>query len=161
MKNIACDFGDGKRLKGVLSWPLANRRKKVALVLVSAGFTAKIGPYRVYAELARSLADIGIATLRFDLGGIGCSQTLNPGRELNERTRRDIQDAVNYLQEQHGIEYFVLGGLCSGAEDAFRYAEDDARVKNVVNHECFQPPVLESRDSQSSRRIANGQSCAQ
>jgi len=132
MKNIASDFGEGNRLKGVLCWPPGHRRTKVALVLVSAGFTAKSGPHRVYAELARSLADLGIATLRFDLGGIGTSQTLNPDRALSERTRHDIEDAVNYLQEQHGIEDLVVGGLCSGAEDAFRYAENDVRVKGVL-----------------------------
>ena len=132
MRNIACEFGEGKRLKGVLSCPIENRREKIVLVLVSAGFTAKVGPYRVYAELARSLAALGIATLRFDLGGIGNSQTLNPGRALDVRTKQDIQEAIDYLQEQHGIEEFVVGGLCSGAEDAFRYAEEDARVVGVL-----------------------------
>jgi len=132
MRNIACEFGEGKRLKGVLSWPTENRREKIAVVLVSAGFTSKVGPYSVYAELARFLAAMGIATLRFDLGGIGISQTLNPGRTLNARTKHDIQDALRFLQESYGIERFVTGGLCSGAEDAFRYAEDDVRVTGVL-----------------------------
>ena len=76
MINIACEFGEENRLKGVLTWPMEKRRENLALILISAGFTAKIGPHRMYSETARSLADIGIATLRFDLGGIGNSLTL-------------------------------------------------------------------------------------
>jgi len=132
VKNIACEFGENQRLKGVLSWPTDERRDKMALILISAGFTAKMGPHRVYAELARSLAALGVATLRFDLGGIGNSQTLHPGQALEVRTKHDIQNAIAFLQEQHGIEKFVIGGLCSGAEDAFHYAAGDARVTGVL-----------------------------
>ena len=156
MRNVACEFGESNRLKGVLSWPAENRREKLVLILISAGFTAKMGPHRLYAELARSLAGLGIATLRFDLGGIGNSQTLNPGMALDARTKHDIQDTIDYLQEQHDIEEFVVGGLCSGAEDAFRYADVDARVIGVllIDPHAYRTRMWSIRDV-FSRRFFN------
>jgi pimeloyl-ACP methyl ester carboxylesterase len=130
--NIACEFGDNERLKGVLTRLEKNRRIEMMLVLVSAGFTAKSGPHRMYSELASSLSTAGIATMRFDLGGIGNSQVLNSGMPLETRTKHDIKDALDYLQERYGTNQFVIGGLCSGAEDGFRYAEGDDRVKGLL-----------------------------
>lgn len=132
MKEIACQFGENKRLHGVVTVPLDARRPNLALVLVSAGFTAKIGPYRLYTDIARALAELGFMTLRFDLGGIGNSQIARPDQTLQERTKQDIQDALTYLETSREIDDFVIGGLCSGAEDAFRYAETDERARGVI-----------------------------
>jgi hypothetical protein len=132
IRNIACNFGEEQRLKGVLSLPAKNCRDDIALVLVSAGFTGKPGPFRLYSELAQSLSLAGIATLRFDLGGIGNSQIINPGASVEARTSLDIKEALDLLQVQYGFSSFVVGGLCSGAEDAFHYAYEDERVKGVL-----------------------------
>jgi alpha/beta superfamily hydrolase len=132
MRNIACDFGENQRLKGVLSWPTKSKSDSIVVVLVSAGFTGKMGPHRIYTELARSLYERGIPTFRFDLGGIGNSQIQDPGAPLAVRTRGDIRDAMELLQAQYGANRFVVGGLCSGAEDAFHYAPEDERVKGVL-----------------------------
>jgi len=40
----------------------------------------------------------------------------------------DIRAAYDYLGEQFGAHQFVVGGLCSGADDAFRATLDDDRV---------------------------------
>ncbi|MGH8194161.1 MAG: serine aminopeptidase domain-containing protein [Woeseiaceae bacterium] len=132
MKEIACQFGENKRLHGVLTVPREARRPNLALVLVSAGFTAKSGPYRLYTDIARALAELGFMTLRFDLGGIGNSQIARPDQPLQERTKQDIRDALTYLETNREINDFVIGGLCSGAEDAFRYAETDERTQGVI-----------------------------
>lgn len=132
MNEIACEFGRGERLKGILSVPAEARPGLPAVVLASAGLMAKCGPYRLYAELARSLAARGFATLRFDLGGIGMSQIESPDRPLSERTHDDIDAALAFLAAHHGAREFVIGGLCSGAEDAFRHAARDERVRGVV-----------------------------
>ena len=132
MKEIACEFGRCQHLKGVLSVPAEPRADLPAVVLVSAGLTAKCGPYRLYVELARALAGRGFTTLRFDLGGIGISQIESPGRTLAERTHDDIDAALAFLTAYHGMREFAIGGLCSGAEDAFRYAAKDERVRGVM-----------------------------
>ena len=101
-------------------------------MLVSAGLLPKFGPYRLYAELARRLADDGVVTLRFDLGGIGDSAQEYEGRSLKTRTDLEIRAAIDHLSECHGFGNVGLGGLCSGAEDSLRVAAADPRVTGVV-----------------------------
>jgi hypothetical protein len=132
VRELACQFGEEGRLHGVVTVPSSPARPRPALVLVSAGLTAKPGPYRLYTQIARTLAAQGCTTLRFDLGGIGNSQIASPDEPLSVRTGNDIGDALAYLEANHGVREFVIGGLCSGAEDAFRYAEHDGRTKGVI-----------------------------
>jgi dienelactone hydrolase len=102
-----------------------------ACVLVNAGVVPKHGPFRLYAELARRLARDGMTTLRFDLGGLGDSTGDGTRAPLAVRTLGEVAAAVDHVARlaTGGI---VVGGLCSGAEDAFRYAETDPRVTGVV-----------------------------
>lgn len=130
--DVACQFGRDQRLHGVVSEAHEPAEGAPMVVLVSAGLTGKPGPYRLYVDTARELAGLGISTLRFDLGGIGNSQIDNPQQPLLDRTNADIEAALDYLSATYGCKAFILGGLCSGAEDSFRYAKTDARVCGVV-----------------------------
>ncbi len=131
MTESCCQFGPGRRLAGVLTEP-SDLAPRLGLVLVSAGLLPKFGPYRLYAQLARSLAATPIVTLRFDLGGIGDSAQEYEGRRLQERTGLEIRSAIDLLSERYDLDGIVVGGLCSGAEDAFRAAESDRRVTGVL-----------------------------
>lgn len=131
MKETACQFGTERHLAGILTEPVSTPPTSM-LILISAGLVPKYGPYRLYAELARRLATIGVATLRFDLGDIGDSRPVHTGVALEERTRLEVGAAVQLLAARFGALPVCLGGLCSGAEDAFRYAEVDTRVGGVV-----------------------------
>jgi hypothetical protein len=131
MKEACCQFGPQRQLTGITTEPIAATRR-LATVLVSAGLVPKFGPYRLYAQLARRLALDDVRTLRFDLGDIGDSRQVNSGRTLEERTKLEIGAALDHLGERHDFDGIVLGGLCSGAEDSFRYAELDRRVTGVV-----------------------------
>ncbi|HVR18246.1 MAG TPA: hypothetical protein VMS65_01075 [Polyangiaceae bacterium] len=111
--------------------------RPIAFLLVSAGLMPKHGPYRLYAELARRVAEDGFRTLRFDLGGIGESLPYDRSLPLRARTAHEISAAIDHLCVEHEIESVVLGGLCSGAEDAFRHAEHDRRVVGVVMIDPF------------------------
>jgi pimeloyl-ACP methyl ester carboxylesterase len=117
--------------------PASGFASGLGLVLISAGLLPKAGPYRLYAELARRLAARGLVTLRFDLGGIGDSPTGDGSRLLKERTELEIRAAVDHFTERYGLDRVVLGGLCSGAEDSFRYAARDRRVAGVVMIDPF------------------------
>lgn len=136
MKESTCQFGAQHQLAGILTEP-ARSRPSSTLVLISAGLVPKYGPYRLYAELARHLATRGVATLRFDLGDIGDSRPVHTGVALEERTRLEIEAALQFLTDRFGAIPVALGGLCSGAEDAFRYAEADPRVTDVVMIDPF------------------------
>jgi hypothetical protein len=91
----------------------------------------------LYAELARRLSRDGFLTLRFDLGGIGDSLPADTRDPLEQRTRREIIAALDYLTERHELDAIILGGLCSGAEDSIRAAEVDPRVTGVVMIDPF------------------------
>jgi len=129
--DASLDFGAGGRLKGVVSMPESGVESDAAVVFVSAGFTSRNGPYRIYAEMARRLGALGVPSIRFDLGGIGNSQTLHPAKPLEERTCEDIHDAIDAVLNLTGLSRVVVGGLCSGGEDALLYAERDDRVAGV------------------------------
>lgn len=136
MKESCCQFGPRRQLAGIVTEPDAPARS-VAVVLVSAGITPKFGPFRLYTELARRLANHGFRTLRFDLGGIGDSGHGHSGIPLEQRTPLELGAAVDYLSERYQPHGVVLGGLCSGAEDSFRHAERDQRVSGVVMIDPF------------------------
>jgi dienelactone hydrolase len=136
MKETCCQFGPGGALAGIVSEPLQPARG-TAVVLVSAGVTPKFGPFRLYTELARRLAQEGYRTLRFDLGGLGDSARGYEDRPLEQRTRLELGAALDYLCSRFDVAGVALAGLCSGAEDSFRHAEHDSRVKRVVMIDPF------------------------
>jgi pimeloyl-ACP methyl ester carboxylesterase len=119
-------FGEHGHLAGIVTEPAA--RPRASALLVTAGLTPKFGPFRLYVQLARRLAADGLRVLRFDLGGIGDSGQAYGALPLLERTRRDIAAAVEELARQEPGAGLLLAGLCSGAEDSFRYAAMDTRV---------------------------------
>lgn len=136
MKETCCQFGPDGALAGIVSEPLEPARG-MAVVLVSAGVTPKFGPFRLYTELARRLAQEGYRTLRFDLGGLGDSARGCEDRPLEQRTPLELGAALDYLHDRFQVEDVALAGLCSGAEDSFRHAEHDLRVKRVVMIDPF------------------------
>jgi pimeloyl-ACP methyl ester carboxylesterase len=136
MREYSCQFGPQGRLAGVVTEPPA-KVARAACILVSAGLVPKFGPFRLYTLLARSLAACGFAVLRFDLGGIGDSRSGEGSLPLRERTSREIGAAVDHLAKLHPEMDIVLCGLCSGAEDSFRYAEKDQRIRGVAMIDPF------------------------
>ncbi len=135
MKEVACQFGHRRQLVGVVTVP-STAPTGVGCLLVTAGLVPKFGPFRLYTQLARRLARDGVITLRFDLGGIGDSSQAYPG-QLRERTQLEIRAAVDHLISAYSVDRAVLAGLCSGAEDSFRYAEHDSRIAGVVMIDPF------------------------
>jgi len=136
VREVACQFGPDRLLAGIATEPAARTRSN-SVVLVSAGVTPKFGPFRLYTELSRRLAELGFLTLRFDLGGIGDSGPAFEGRPLVERTRLQIGAALDFLRDHYGASEAVLSGLCSGGDDSFRHAEQDSRVTGVVMIDPF------------------------
>jgi alpha-beta hydrolase superfamily lysophospholipase len=136
IKESCCQFGEHRRLAGVLTEPL-DAAPRGALVLINAGFVPKFGPFRLYAQLARRLSSEGFVTLRFDLGGIGDSGRGSENSPLKTRTEEEIRAALDFLKGRYELNGIFLGGLCSGAEDSFRYAEIDDRVTGLMLMDPF------------------------
>ncbi len=132
MVEVTCQFGKKDRLKGIMNHTNAGNPSKLGFVMITAGFVTMQGPFRLYTLLAREVASLGITSLRFDLGGIGNSEQIHTSLTLKQRTAIDIREAINFMIANYGIKKIVLFGLCSGAEDAFWYAETDERIVGVT-----------------------------
>jgi len=100
------------------------------VVIVVGGPQYRVGSHRQFTLLARSLADGGIATLRFDYRGMGDS-TGEP-RTFDD-IALDIRCAVDaFFARVPGLRRVVLWGLCDGASAACSYAVTDSRVQGVI-----------------------------
>lgn len=124
IEESTCRFGRGDNLFGILSRRHADPAA-AAIVMFNAGAVHHVGPNRIYVTLARSLAAMGFACLRFDLEGIGDSVLRAPGRENHPYPQTacdDARAAIEYLRHAHGYSRFIALGLCSGAHTAFHSA---------------------------------------
>ncbi len=125
-------FGEFDHLLGVSS--LANEADKVdtAVIMMTAGMLHNVGPYRMYVELARSLAKQGISSLRFDISGIGDSLGVGRAGKSIDRAAAEAIEAMDYIEANSEVKNFIIFGLCSGADDGIQTALKDERVKGVI-----------------------------
>ncbi|GAB3337643.1 alpha/beta hydrolase [Marilutibacter aestuarii] len=123
-------FGPG--LVGILHRPChpAGHVQPVAVILLNAGLTGRAGPYREYVTLARALARAGFTVFRYDQSGLGDSQA--PMQQAGDRRQREARAAMTLVGAETGLMRFVMGGLCSGADDAFHLAGDDPRIVGAI-----------------------------
>jgi exosortase A-associated hydrolase 1 len=101
-------------LVGILARPVTDCR--AAVLIVAGQPQTRVGAHRMFTDLARELAERGVASLRFDVGGWGDS----PGEALPfERSDRDIAAAASVLRAAlPGTPPLWLWGLCDGASAA-------------------------------------------
>jgi alpha-beta hydrolase superfamily lysophospholipase len=130
-------------LNAVLTLP-RHPRFAGAVVMTNNGVARAIGPARAWVEWSRIWAGLGIASLRFDLGGLGDSRP-HPGRKplVNYPVEAidDIAAAVAELKRR-GLAPAVAVGLCSGAFLSLDAAAADAGLCAVVgiNTQTFYLP---------------------
>ena len=127
-------FGRERNLVGISCRPLETEPGRPAVVFLNSGIVHRIGGNRIYVRLARALAREGVASLRFDLAGVGDSPIPPnaPAMSPAERTILDIDDALEFATSHLGAESFVIAGLCSGADNALRTMGRDARVVGSI-----------------------------
>lgn len=82
-----------------------------AALIVSGGVQTRAGPHRLFTELAETLAESGIAALRFDRRGVGDSEGEDAGFL---GSADDIAAAASALRRE-GTADMVGIGLCDGA----------------------------------------------
>lgn len=127
-----CTFGDNSTLIGVYTPPVNADSSQPCALFLTAGLLHHVGPTRLYVEMARALSRQNVAGLRFDLSGVGDSETSSLGGYFMDRSVHEVRQAMDFLQEQYGHKRFVLIGLCSGADDALATAQQDHRVSGIV-----------------------------
>lgn len=124
--------GSERSLVGVASLPDAAGATRCGVVLLNAGLVHRVGPARLWVSLARRLAQLGHPALRVDFSGIGDSPDAADAARFELRAPREARAAMDALGDLSGVGRFVLIGLCSGAEIAFKAALEDPRVRGLV-----------------------------
>jgi pimeloyl-ACP methyl ester carboxylesterase len=127
-------FGEDQNLLGILTEPAtpADSSKPVILFL-NAGVVHHIGPFRLGTEFARTLADDGFRSFRFDLSGLGDSNLGKSQVNAEQRFIDDAKAAMDTLQAQLGAATrFIIFGLCTGADNAHKVTAVDTRINGAI-----------------------------
>jgi len=139
----------GERLVGVLALPDASAHRETAVIIVVGGPQYRVGSHRQFALLARTLADAGYATLRFDVRGMGDS---SGAQRSFETLDDDIAAAIDAMQTQMpDIRQVALWGLCDGASAALLYL--NARADSRVSGLCLLNPWVRSPASMARTHV--------
>lgn len=142
MNERALRFGPDGSLVGILTAPTEPAPGVQRAVLMSnIGMHHRVGPFRIYVDLARALAAAGFHVLRFDMSGMGDSEQRHDVAGAAERSRADLDDAMQLLARELGIVEFVLIGLCSGVDSTHSTATHDARVRGAVFIDGYSYPT--------------------
>lgn len=135
----ALKFGENGALVGVLTEP--SRAMPVlddpAVVLLNSGLLHRVGAARFHVRLARSLAGLGFRVLRFDFSGIGDSEPRRDALSFEEGAVHEVIAAMDLLSERRDAQHFLLMGLCSGADMAFKTAVVDERVIGLMQLDAW------------------------
>jgi len=112
-----------RRMFGIVSEPVGDAEGPL-IVMVNGVNEDHVGPARLWVELSRRWASLGLRCVRFDLSDLGESPWLpsQPDRPVFDKTRlQDIVDAVRTLVPG-SPENSVLIGYCNGAQLALEVA---------------------------------------
>jgi pimeloyl-ACP methyl ester carboxylesterase len=111
---------------GVLTRPDAPSDKP-AIVLLSAGFIHRPGPFRLHVDLARRLAREGFPVARVDLPGVGDAPAPKDPDDVHV-----VRGALDAIGRVLGVSRFVVGGLCSAADLGWKACLADPRVEGLI-----------------------------
>lgn len=134
MSEKAVAFGPNRSLAGVWtepSDPTAGEGRPV-VILLNSGIVHHVGVSRLHVRIARILEPMGFPSLRFDLSGIGDSDSARDAVDLGDSVLRDLASAVEYVGEAHDRHHIVMVGLCSGGRDALEAAVHHSEVVGTV-----------------------------
>jgi exosortase A-associated hydrolase 1 len=116
------------RLVGITATP--ELAADVGVLILVGGPQYRVGSHRQFTLLARSLAEAGVASMRFDYRGMGDSE--GKKSEFDE-TEEDISAAIDALIENTpGVSRVVLWGLCDAASSALIFAHRHPTVTGLM-----------------------------
>lgn len=126
-------FGPGGRIQGIVTAPpTAPDGVRRAVVMSNVGMHHRVGPYRLYVDLARTMAADGWLALRFDHLGMGESGPRIAGEASAADELEDLAQALDFLREAEGIDEVFLVALCSGVDAAHPFSVREARVRGAA-----------------------------
>lgn len=134
-------FGAQEGLFGIATLPDVALPGRPAVLWLNTANDHRVGPNRSYVPFARTLASLGYASFRFDPRGVGDGADITAAAHAySDERRTDVKEAIDFVQQQYGLNRLVLVGLCSGAYMAFHFGTQDPRVVGevVVNPQTFE-----------------------
>ena len=142
IRDQAVTLGRRGTMVGIVTQPVNHVPGELpAFVILNTGLIHRIGHHRMFVTLARRLAAAGHQVLRFDLSGIGDSESRGEALSPLESTLADIGEAIEWIAKTGGARRFILLGLCSGADHALVYGRSDPRVVGLVLLDPSIPPT--------------------
>ncbi len=84
------------------------------IVFVHAADGNRLGPHRLFVELAEKLNSSGYPTLRFDLSGCGDSTGTASRSDITAEVS-DVVAAINFFMAEAHLESVILLGISRGA----------------------------------------------
>ena len=88
--------------------------KKHGVMFVHAANGNRLGPHRMFVELARKFNSLGYPTFRFDLSGCGDSTGDASQNDITSEVL-DIVEAVHFFMTKADLEGVILFGISRGA----------------------------------------------
>ena len=134
MSERIVSFGAGGGLVGILCEPAPGKglAGSPAVLLWNVGMHHRVGPFRIYVDLARQLAAIGFVSLRFDASGLGDSEVRKDALGEPERAADALRQAMAVVELKTGIGRFVLVGFCSSVDAAHAVTLSEPRIAGAV-----------------------------
>lgn len=133
----AVDLGGRGSLFGIMTRP-AGAARSTGFVFLNSGLLHRVGPFRLYVDIARRIADSGFPSIRLDQPGKGDS-TAAQGISHRDATVSAVTAAAEHLRRESGATRFVVGGLCSGADDALQVAAQIPELGGVFLFDGYAP----------------------
>lgn len=131
-------FGPTRGLVGVLTEPPPDAAPRLPVIFLNSGILHHVGASRLYVRIARKLAEMGHPCFRFDFSGIGDSEPRRDTLAAAESAVVETREAMDLVgARKGGVDRFILIGLCSGADMAFKTAQVDERVVGLVQLDPF------------------------
>lgn len=97
-------FGANNGLIGTICEPsaLSSNDGGLGWILFNAGVVHRVGPHRINVRLARMLANQGIASIRFDLAGLGDSSRADGQLPFEAQAVSDLSSAMDIRADGSG-----------------------------------------------------------
>jgi pimeloyl-ACP methyl ester carboxylesterase len=126
-------LGKKHQLVGIMTRAIsATPHQAPTIVILNTGIVHRVGHYRMFVTLSRALARVGFDVLRFDFAGIGDSEPRRDALSPLESCLVDIDQTLDWLEQERSTSRVVLVGLCSGADIAILRGHSDPRVVGFV-----------------------------
>lgn len=135
MKPIIIEKEQAK-LFGILR---GNNKSEVLVVLLPAATGTRIGPQRIFVDIAQRLSKLGIASFNVDLPPLGDSYDLKPeifsginSEKLKRRYSRYIRLIIEYFRSEFEFESIILLSISNGCLPIFDFAEKNNDVNDLI-----------------------------